>query len=114
MLFLCILHVESNRGRNAGKPPVALDEGVLCNDRSLLYSTVRGSAFLFYLSLLIRSALRRGKESIKLNGKYSIERMFLKIEKLHIIDDQNGELKNIGRTKKQKDMINPLNSVSWW
>ena len=23
--------------RNAGEPPVAFDEGVLCNDRTLLY-----------------------------------------------------------------------------
>ena len=77
-------------------------------------STVRGSVFVFFLSLLIRSALRRGMESTKLNEKYSMERMFLELEKLHMIEDQNGDLKELERTKKQKDILNLLNSVSWW
>ena len=77
-------------------------------------SIVRGSVFVFFLSLLIRSALRRGMESTKLNEKYSMERMFLELEKLHMIEDQNGDLKELERTKKQKDILNLLNSVSWW
>ena len=77
-------------------------------------STIRGTIFVFFLSLLIRSALRRGMESTKLNEKYSMERMFLELEKLHIIEDQNGNLKELERTKKQKDILNILNSVSWW
>ncbi|MHB8371605.1 MAG: hypothetical protein ACYDBI_02700 [Thermoplasmataceae archaeon] len=77
-------------------------------------STIRGSVFVFFLSLLIRSALRRGMESTNLNEKYSMERIFLELEKLHMIEDQNGELKELERTKKQKDILNLLNSVSWW
>ena len=77
-------------------------------------STIRGSVFVFFLSLIIRSALRRGMESTRLNEKYSMERMFLELEKLHMIEDQNGDLKELERTKKQKDILNLLNSVSWW
>ena len=77
-------------------------------------STIRGTVFVFFLSLLIRSALRRGMESTKLNEKYSMERMFLELEKLHMIEDQNGDLKELERTKKQKDILDLLNSVSWW
>ena len=77
-------------------------------------STIRGTIFVFFLSLLIRSALRRGMESTKLNEKYSMERMFLELEKLHMVEDQNGGLKELERTKKQKDILDLLNSVSWW
>ncbi len=77
-------------------------------------STIRGTIFVFFLSLLIRSALRRGMESTKLNERYSMERMFLELEKLHMIEDQNGGLKELERTKKQKDILDLLNSVSWW
>ncbi len=77
-------------------------------------STIRGTIFVFFLSLLIRSALRRGMESTKLNEKYSMERMFLELEKLHMVEDQNGDPKELERTKKQKDILGLLNSVSWW
>ncbi|MHB1440289.1 MAG: IS1634 family transposase [Cuniculiplasma sp.] len=76
--------------------------------------TVRGTMFVFFLSLLIRSALARGMESTKLNEKYSMERMFLELEKLHVIEDQNGDLKELERTRKQKDILDSLNSISWW
>jgi hypothetical protein len=43
-----------------------------------------------------------------------MERMFLELEKLHMVEDQNGGLKELERTKKQKDILDLLNSVSWW
>ncbi|MHB1708060.1 MAG: hypothetical protein ACYCT2_01100 [Thermoplasmataceae archaeon] len=52
--------------------------------------------------------------STKLNEKYSIERVFLELEKLHMIEDQNGDLKDLERTKKQRGIFDLLNSVSWW
>ncbi|MHB1493649.1 MAG: hypothetical protein ACYCSG_06120 [Thermoplasmataceae archaeon] len=52
-------------------------------------------------------------ESTKPNEKYSMERMFLELEKLHMIEDQNGDLKEMERTKKKKDILNLLNSVPW-
>ena len=77
-------------------------------------STIGGTVFVFFLSLIISSVLIRGMESTRLNEKYSMERMLLKLEKLHMIEDQNGGLKELERTKKQKDILDLLNSVSWW
>ena len=31
-----------------------------------------------------------------------------------MIEDQNGGLKELERTRKQKDILDLLNSVSWW
>ncbi len=77
-------------------------------------SIVRGSVFVFFQQLLIRSALRRGMESTKLNEKYSMERMFLELEKLHLEEDQKSVEKERERTKKQTGENTLLNSVSWW
>ncbi|MGC8506620.1 MAG: hypothetical protein ACP5NK_08010 [Thermoplasmata archaeon] len=53
-------------------------------------STIRGTIFVFFLSLIIRNALMRGMISTGLMKKYSLERMILELEKLHVIEDQNG------------------------
>ncbi len=49
-------------------------------------STIRGILFVFFISLIIRSALLRGMESSGLLKKYSLERMILE----------------------------PLSKISWW
>ena len=77
-------------------------------------STIRGTVFVFFLSAILRSALIRGMESTKLNEKYSVERMFLELEKLHMIEDQDGAFKELERTKRQKDILEPLSKISWW
>jgi transposase len=77
-------------------------------------STIRGTMFVFFISLLLRSALARIMQSTKVNEKYSIERMFLELEKLHIMEDQNGELKELERSKRQRDILEPLDKISWW
>jgi hypothetical protein len=35
-------------------------------------------------------------------------------EKLYMIEYQNGDLKELEETNKQKDILDLLNSVSWW
>ena len=44
-------------------------------------STIRGILFVFFISLIIRSALLRGMESSGLLKKYSLERMILELER---------------------------------
>ena len=61
-------------------------------------STIRGILFVFFISLIIRSALLRGMESSGLLKKYSLERMILELEKIHVMEDQNGNLKELERT----------------
>ncbi len=77
-------------------------------------NTIRRSMFIFFLSLIIRSAILRGMQSAKLIKKYSVERMFLELEKLHIIEDQDGKFRELERTKKQKELLDALSPMSWW
>ena len=37
-----------------------------------------------------------------------------KLKKLHMIEDQNMELMELERTKRQKEILDDLSSVSWW
>lgn len=76
-------------------------------------STIRGTMFVFFLSTIIRSALVRGMESSKLNEKYSVEKMFLELEKLHMIEDQAGKYMELERTRKQKDILDAFSKISW-
>jgi len=46
--------------------------------------------------------------------RYSLERMILELEKLHVVEDQNGNLTELERTKKQKDILEALDKISWW
>ena len=78
-------------------------------------STIRGILFVFFISLIIRSALLRGMESSGLLKKYSLERMLLEREKLYVMEDQNGNLSELERTKRQKDTpLEAMEGISWW
>jgi len=78
------------------------------------HHTIRGTLFVFFLSLIIRTALLRGMQSSRLNERYSIERMLLELEKLHMMEDQNGSMKELERTRKQRDILEALERISWW
>jgi len=52
-------------------------------------------------------------QSTKLIEKYSVENMFLENEKFHMMEDQDGELKELERTRKQKGILDALSSMSW-
>lgn len=77
-------------------------------------STIRGTIFVFFLSLIIRNALMRGMIASGLMKKYSVERMLLELEKLHVIEDQQGNLTELERTRKQKEILEALDKISWW
>ncbi len=74
-------------------------------------SAVRGTLFIFFISLLIRSALLRGMQSSHLMEKHSVETMLLELEKLHMIDDQNGKYMEVERTRKQKGILEILDKI---
>ena len=69
---------------------------------------------MFFLSLIIRNALMMGMITSGLMKRYSLERMLLELEKLHVIEDQNSNLTELERTKKQKDILGALDKISWW
>ena len=77
-------------------------------------STIRGMLFIFFISLIIRTALMRGMISSGLMKKYSLEKMILELEKMHVVEDASGSMSELERTRKQKDILEALEKVSWW
>jgi transposase len=77
-------------------------------------STIRRILFVFFISLIIRNVLMNGMISSGLKRKYSIEKMMLELEKLQVIEDADGNQKELERTKKQKDILDALDKISWW
>ena len=56
----------------------------------------------------------RGMISSGLMRKYSLEKLILELEKLHVVEDANGSMIELERTRKQKDILDALEKVSWW
>ena len=73
-----------------------------------------GILFVFFISLIIRSTLLSGMESSGLSEKYSLEKKILELEKIHMIEDQEGNLSELERTKRQKDILGVLEGISRW
>ena len=36
------------------------------------------------------------------------------VEKLHVVEDASGSITELERTRKQKDILDALEKVSWW
>ena len=76
-------------------------------------STTRGMQFVFFISLIIRTELLREMISSDLMKKYSLERTILDLEKMHVIEHTSGNITELERTRKQKDILEALEKVSW-
>jgi transposase len=74
-------------------------------------STVRGLVFILFISLIVRLAMRRMMSESGLNRKYSMDKVFLELEKLQMMDI-DGKMIERERTKKQKDILEALKSVT--
>ena len=77
-------------------------------------STIRGMLFIFFISLIIRTTLMRGMVSSGLMNRYSLEKMILELEKMHVVEDDRGNITELERTRKQMDILYALEKVSWW
>ena len=77
-------------------------------------STTRGMLFIFFILLIIRSTLIREMISSDLMKRYSLEKKPLELEKLHVVEDVSSKLTELERTRKQKDILEALERVSWW
>ena len=40
--------------------------------------------------------------------------MLLELEKLHVVEDAGGSITELERTRKQKDILDALEKISWW
>jgi transposase len=71
-------------------------------------STMRGFLFICFISLILRMRLQKQLEETRLDANYSVEALFLELEKIHLIRLENGEQLLTELTKKQKDIIKKL------
>ena len=74
-------------------------------------STVRGLVFILFISLIARLAMRRMLAESRLNRKYSMDKVFLELEKLQMMEI-DGKMIERERTKKQRDILEALQSVT--
>ena len=56
----------------------------------------------------------RGMISSGLMKKYSLEKVILELEKLHVVVDASGNITEPERTRKQKDILEMIEKGSWW
>ncbi len=56
-------------------------------------STVRGTIFVLFIALILRSMIVRTMKISGLTKKYSVERMFPELEKLQIIRKDDGSFR---------------------
>jgi transposase len=75
-------------------------------------STIRGLIFILFLSLIVRLTMRRMLTESGLNKKYSMDKVFLELEKLQIMEI-DGKMIERERTKKQNDILNAIQSVTF-
>ncbi len=76
-------------------------------------STVRGTIFVLIIALILRSMIVRAMNLSGPTKKYSVERMFLALERLQIIKKGGGSFEFLERTKKQRDILTALEKISW-
>ena len=74
-------------------------------------STIRGLIFILFISLIVRLSLRRMMTESGLNRRYSMDKMFLQLEKLQMMEI-DGKMMERERTKKQRDILDALQSVT--
>ena len=74
-------------------------------------TTIRKILFIFFVPLITRPVLLMGMQSSPLNEKYSVERMLLELEKLHMIGYQKEIMKKLERRRKQNGIIDAFDQV---
>ncbi len=74
-------------------------------------ATTKGLIFVLFISLILRLRIRKMMSESGLSRKYSIDKAFLELEKLQMIDI-DGKLVERERTKKQKEILDALESIS--
>ena len=67
--------------------------------------------FVLFIALILRSMIVRVMNISGLTKKYSVERMFLELEKPQIIQKDDGSFEELERTKKQRDVLTALEKV---
>ncbi|MEM0136425.1 MAG: hypothetical protein QXU18_14560, partial [Thermoplasmatales archaeon] len=75
---------------------------------------IRCILFVFFIPMIIHSAIMREMEPSGLLKKYSLERMILQPERPHMMENQNQNNTELERTKRQKDILETLEGISWW
>ncbi|MGC8724956.1 MAG: IS1634 family transposase, partial [Thermoplasmata archaeon] len=67
--------------------------------------TIRGIIFVQFIALIMRMAMLKKMEERRFLSKYSLDMAMIELEKLHIIERDNGSMEELERTKKQKSIL---------
>ena len=70
-------------------------------------STISGMVLILFISLIVRLSMRRMTSESGLNRKYPMDKIFLELEKLQMIEI-DGKM-----TKKQKDILEALKLITY-
>jgi transposase len=70
--------------------------------------TLQGLLFACFIALTVRMRLLRIMKEKGLLKKYTLESLFLELEKLKKIELENGELITTEQTKKQREILQTL------
>lgn len=79
--------------------------------RARKLSTVREMIFVPFIALILLSMIVRAMNLSGLTRKYSVERMFLELQKLQIIKRDDGTFEEFERTKKHRDAQTALEKM---
>ena len=71
-------------------------------------STLKGLVLMFFISPIIRSSVVKRMNDSGLSKKYSVEKMFLELEKLSKVKLSDGSIVETERTARQKDIFKGL------
>ena len=71
-------------------------------------STLKGLVLVFFISLIIRLSVVKRMNDSGLSKKYSVEKMFLELEKLSKVKLSDGSIVETERKARQKDIFKGL------
>ena len=71
-------------------------------------STLKGLVLVFFISLIIRLSVVKRMNDSGLSKKYSVEKMFLELEKISKVKLSDGSIVETERTARQKDIFKGL------
>jgi len=67
--------------------------------------TIRGTIFVQFIALIMRLAMLKKMRESGLLKKYSLDMAIIELEKLHIIEKDDGSIEELERTKRQKMIL---------
>ncbi|MEM3858599.1 MAG: hypothetical protein QW478_04230 [Candidatus Micrarchaeaceae archaeon] len=72
--------------------------------------TIRGTIFVQFIALIMKLTILKKMKDSGLLKKYSLDMAMIRLEKLHIIEKEDGSIEELERTKRQKVILKAFES----